>query len=116
MDIQILRNFLTVAKELHFTRAAHGTFIAQPALSRQIKQLEESVGASLLKRNKRNVELTEAGLYFRDEVERMLHQWEYICGRTAEIHKGEAGGIRIGYTHSAMQTFLPALIRQINQE
>jgi DNA-binding transcriptional LysR family regulator len=115
MDIQVLRNFLAVAKTLHFTRAAQDTFIAQPALSRQLKQLEETVGATLLKRNKRNVELTEAGVYFKDEVERMLNQWQFVCARTAEIHKGESGEIRIGYTHSAMQTFLPALIRQIHQ-
>ena len=115
MDLHTLRNFLHVARTLHFTKASHDALVAQPALSRQIKQLEEALGADLFKRNKRNVELTPAGIYFRAEVERMLAQWEYTCKRVAQIEKGEAGDIRIGYTHSAMQSFLPETIRQINQ-
>jgi DNA-binding transcriptional LysR family regulator len=114
MDIQVLQNFLKVAQTLHFTKASEDASIAQPALSRQIQQLEEVVGAKLFKRNKRNVELTEAGAYFKGEVERLLHQWNYACNRAMQIHNGEAGEIRIGYTHSAMQTFLPKMIREIN--
>lgn len=116
MDIQTLQNFLKVAKTLHFTRASEDAFIAQPALSRQIKQLEETLGATLFKRNKRNVELTEAGVYFREQIEKILHQWNSACKLTRQIHLGEAGVIRIGYTHSAMQTFLPDIVRQINHE
>jgi len=116
MDIQTLRNFLKVARMLHFTKASEEACIAQPALSRQIKQLEDTIGAQLLRRDKRNVALTEAGAYFRDEVERLLTQWSYVCARTTQIHRGEAGEIRIGYTHSAMQTFLPTIIGQINRE
>jgi DNA-binding transcriptional LysR family regulator len=116
MDIHTLENFLKVAKALHFTKASQDAYIAQPALSRQIKQLEETLCVALFKRNKRKVELTEAGIYFKGEVERLLHQWHYACKRTGEIHRGEAGDIRIGYTHSAMQTFLPDMIRQINKE
>jgi DNA-binding transcriptional LysR family regulator len=115
MDLEILRNFLKVAQVLHFTRASENASIAQPALSRQIKQLEEAVGAELFKRNKRKVELTEAGLYFKDEVTGILQHWNDACHRTKEIHKGEAGEIRIGYTHSAMQTFLPDMISKINE-
>jgi len=111
-----LQNFLKVAQTLHFTKASQEAFIAQPALSRQIKQLEETLGATLFKRDKRNVELTEAGKYFQAEVERILNQLNFACRRTAQLHKGEAGDIRIGYTHSAMQTFLPSLIRQIKVE
>jgi DNA-binding transcriptional LysR family regulator len=61
------------------------------------------------------VELTEAGHYFKGEVERLLTQWTCACARAGQIHWDEAGEIRIGYTHSAMQTFLPAIIRQIHQ-
>jgi len=116
MDIQVLQNFLKVARTLHFTKASEDASIAQPALSRQIQQLEDVLGAKLFKRNKRNVELTEAGVYFKGEVERILHQWSFTCNRTRQIHNGEAGEIRIGYTHSSMQAFLPKMIRQINQE
>jgi DNA-binding transcriptional LysR family regulator len=115
MDIHALRNFLKVAKTLHFTKASKDAFIAQPALSRQIKALEESLGARLFTRDKRNVSLTEAGKYYKQEVERILHQLDYASKRVSQIHKGEAGEIRIGYTHSAMQTFLPTIIRQLQQ-
>ncbi|MEN0052872.1 MAG: LysR substrate-binding domain-containing protein [Mucilaginibacter sp.] len=114
MDVSVLRNFITLAEELNFTRSSGKSFIAQPALSRQIKNLEDEVGAQLFIRNKRNVELTPAGKYFRDEVERMLQQYDYAVNRTKSLHRGESGVIRIGYTHSVMQSFLPGLIKQIN--
>ncbi|RAV27938.1 LysR substrate-binding domain-containing protein [Sinomicrobium soli] len=116
MNIEVLRNFLVLAGTLHFTRASDKTFIAQPALSRQIRQLEEEVGAQLFFRNKRNVELTSAGTYFRGEVERMLRQFDFAVRRTERLHRGEAGEIRIGYTHSAMQGFLPGLVHRIHEK
>jgi LysR family transcriptional regulator, benzoate and cis,cis-muconate-responsive activator of ben and cat genes len=116
MDTKVLKNFLKVAKSLNFTRASHEAYIAQPALSRQIQQLESMLGVALFKRNKRNVVLTEAGEYFKGEVERILHRWDYACTQARQIGQGEAGEIRIGYTHSAMQAFLPGVLRQIRQE
>ena len=59
MDIQTLKTFITLAETLHFTKASEQVRMAQPALSRQIKQLEQSIGAELFKRNKRNVALTK---------------------------------------------------------
>lgn len=114
MDINVLKNFLVLAENLHFTKSSDKAFIAQPALSRQIKQLEESLNAQLFKRNKRNVELTPAGKYFRAEVQRIVNQFDHAAKMTAQLHKGEAGEIRIGYTHSAMQSFMPAMVRHIN--
>lgn len=116
MELQVLRNFSLLARTLHFTKAAEAACIAQPALSRQIKQLEETLGAALFLRTKRNVQLSPAGVYYQAEVDRILHQLDFASKRTAQIHRGEAGEICIGYTHSAMQTFMPALIRQINQQ
>jgi DNA-binding transcriptional LysR family regulator len=116
MDIRQLQNFLKVASTLHFTKAAEDLYIAQPALSRQIQQLEEEVKAGLLKRDKRNVELTMAGKYFQTEIEKILYQLEKVCKRTEQIHKGEAGEIRIGYTNSAMQTILPKILIQIREK
>lgn len=115
MDIEVLRNFLRLADTLHFTRASGKAFIAQSALSRQIKQLESEVQASLFKRDRRNVELTPAGEYFKTEVQRVLNQLDYAITRAQQMDKGEAGEIRIGYTHSAMQSFLPVLIKSLNQ-
>jgi DNA-binding transcriptional LysR family regulator len=116
MDIQTLKNFITLAETLHFTKASEQVLMAQPALSRQIKQLEESIGAGLFKRNKRNVSLTKAGAYFKQAAQQTVDQLTYAINRTKQIHNGEAGEIRIGYTHSIVQTILPGIIKEIRAE
>ena len=116
MDTQTLKNFVKLAETLHFTKASEQIFMAQPALSRQIKQLEQSVGAELFKRNKRNVSLTKAGVYFKQAVEQMLNQLEYAVNKTRQLHNGIAGEIKIGYTHSIVQTFLPKIIKEIHSK
>src|SRR4029453_7831671 len=61
LDVRLLRYFVAVAEELHFTRAANRLFVAQQALSRDIQRLEERVGVPLLERTTRRVTLTPAG-------------------------------------------------------
>ncbi len=115
MEIQTLRNFLILSETLNFTKASEKSFIVQSALSKQIKQLEEEMAVTLFKRDKRNVQLTPAGRYFRQELMKTINQFDYALGRAQQLHKGEAGEIRIGYTHSAMQSFLPKLIYTLKQ-
>ena len=110
MDIYQLKNFLLLAERLNFRRAAEDTYIAQPALSRQIQQLEAEVGALLFRRDKRNVTLTPAGQNFQKEAHRLVEQWERACRRTGQIHRGEAGEIRIGHATSAMHSILARLL------
>src|ERR1700760_189888 len=116
MDTQTLKNFIQLADTLHFTKASEQVFMAQPALSRQIRQLEETVGAELFKRNKRNVSLTKAGIYFKQAAQQTLDQLDYAINHTKQIHNGEAGEIRIGYTHSIVQSILPRIIKEIRAE
>ena len=116
MDIHQLRHFLTLADLLNYRRAAETVFIAQPALSRQIQHLEAEVGALLFKRNKRSVSLTPAGAYLRQEAGRLLEQLDGAFRRTAQIHRGEAGDIRIGHASSAMQSILPKLLVSIREK
>lgn len=113
MDIQTLKNFIQLAETLHFTKASEQVLMAQPALSRQIQQLERSIGAELFKRNKRNVSLTKAGVYFKQAARQTIDQLNYAINRTQQIHNGEAGEIKIGYTHSIVQTILPGIIKEI---
>jgi DNA-binding transcriptional LysR family regulator len=113
MDIQTLKHFIKLAETLHFTKASEQVLMAQPALSRQIKQLEQSIGAELFKRNKRNVSLTKAGVYFKQAAQQTIDQLDYAINRTRQIHSGEAGEIKIGYTHSIVQTMLPRIIKEI---
>jgi LysR family transcriptional regulator, benzoate and cis,cis-muconate-responsive activator of ben and cat genes len=107
MDIRQLTYFLGVAEELHFSRAAEKLFIVQPALSRQIQQLEAELGVLLFERDKRNVRLTAAGSYFRDEINRLQHQLTYITEQTRRIHQGAVGKIRMGHPGSALYSILP---------
>jgi DNA-binding transcriptional LysR family regulator len=116
MDIQTLKNFVKLAETLHFTKTSEQVFMAQPALSRQIRQLEKSVGAELFKRNKRNVSLTKAGVYFKQAAQQAIDQLNYATNRAKQIHNGEAGEIRIGYTHSIVQSILPGIIKEIRTE
>ena len=116
MDIRTLKNFIKLADTLHFTRASEQVFMAQPALSRQIKQLEQSIGVELFKRNKRNVALTTAGAYFKQAAQQTVDQLTYAMTRAKQIHNGEAGEIKIGFTHSIAQTILPRIIKEIRAE
>ena len=116
MDLYQLKHFLALASTLNYRRTAETVFIAQPALSRQIQQLESEVGALLFKRDKRNVVLTPAGRYLQQEAGRLIEQLEGAFWRTAQIHRGEAGEIRIGHASSAMQSILPKLLVSIREK
>jgi LysR family transcriptional regulator, benzoate and cis,cis-muconate-responsive activator of ben and cat genes len=114
MTINQLQNFLIVAENLNFRKSAENILIAQPALSRQVQQLEEELGAKLFDRSKRQIELTAAGAYFRKEAERLLSQLEQVKLRTGEIHRGEVGTWRIGHASSTMQSILPELLLKLH--
>ncbi|MCK8520288.1 LysR substrate-binding domain-containing protein [Aquimarina sp. D1M17] len=116
MNIQTLKNLIVLSEKLNFTRASEELNIVQPALSRQIKQLEEQIGATLFKRDKRNVQLTAAGDHFVKESKKLIAQAERMITQTAHIHNGDVGEIRIGFTHSIMQTILPDILKSINYQ
>jgi DNA-binding transcriptional LysR family regulator len=110
MDIQQLRNFLTLCNTLNFRKAAEQINIVQPALSKQIQLLEAEIGALLFNRTNRSVTITEAGLYFKLEVNRMLHELDKAINKTAQIDRGEIGEIIIGHASSAMHLVVPNFI------
>ena len=72
LDLRLVRYFVAVADQLHFGRAAASLYISQPALSRQIRRLEEQVGAALLVRDSRHVRLTPRGQRFLEEARKLL--------------------------------------------
>ncbi len=110
MELRHLRYFVVLAEELHFGRAAERLFIAQPGLSRQIKQLEGELEVRLFDRNNRRVKLTEAGSYFYRQSQSILQGLEISTANTRQIAEGVRGQLRIGYIGSAMQQTIPDLL------
>jgi DNA-binding transcriptional LysR family regulator len=112
MELHSLRYFVAVAEELHFSRAATRLHITQPALSRQIRLLEEELGITLLRRTKRTVELTEAGATFLPEIRKALQQIESATQIAQRAARGEIGSLRIAFAASAMHIVLPKILQQ----
>ncbi|MBD0259856.1 MAG: LysR family transcriptional regulator [Cytophagales bacterium] len=116
MDLRQLGYFRTVARELHFRKAAEQLCIVQPALTRQIKQLEGELGVVLFHRTKRRVELTEAGAYRYREVEALFARIESVTRNVRSIHAGQMGTLRISYAGSAMVSLLPPILARLREQ
>src|SRR6201986_631208 len=116
MDIQQLKSFLILSDTLNYRKAAEQISIVQPALSRQIQLLENEMGALLFNRSNRTVTLTEAGLFFQKEAERILQDLNKTIVRTAQLHNGEAGEIRITHSSSAMNTVVPSFLLKVKNK
>jgi DNA-binding transcriptional LysR family regulator len=114
MDLRQLRYFLTLAEELHFRKAAEKLFIVQPALTKQIQDLEKELGTILFDRNKRTVRLSAAGLYFKEQIAKIFQDLEDATKKVSLIEKGIKGEIRIGYVGSCIHTFLPDLLSKLH--
>ncbi|KWE89245.1 LysR substrate-binding domain-containing protein [Burkholderia territorii] len=104
MDLRHLRYFLAVAEEGHFGRAAERLNIVQPALSAQIRALEEELGATLFERTTRKVLLTDAGRLLVTEARHTLEQAERAKAVVQRAARGETGVVRIGFVGNAVAT------------
>ena len=110
LEIRHYKYFLAVAKELHFRKAADSLYISQPGLSRQIKQMEDSLGIKLFERNNRKVELTKAGNFLQQELLIHFKQLDDILYHTKLLSDGIDGNLKLGYVGSAMQELIPKLL------
>jgi DNA-binding transcriptional LysR family regulator len=110
MELRHLRYFLMVAETLHFGRAATRLGIAQPPLSRQIKDLESEIGTLLFHRTSRGVVLTEAGTLFARKAIHILAAAEEAVSETREAGAGRRGRLVIGFVHSLAYSLLPELL------
>ncbi len=97
MELRQLRYFIQIAELEHFGQASQRLNVVQPALSRQIKQLEEELGVSLFERVARGVKLTAAGKVFLSQSKELLSQCEKMVRLTQLVDKGQAGMLRIGF-------------------
>jgi len=96
MELRHLRYFVGVAEEQHFGRAAERLHVAQPALSRQIQDLEREIGFALFDRLPRGVRINAAGKLFLTDVRRILQDVEEARLRAERIAHGKSGTLRIG--------------------
>src|SRR3954453_11066098 len=101
MELRHLRYFVGVGEEQHFGRAASRLHIAQPALSRQIQDLEEEIGFKLFDRLPRGVKLSAAGKLFLEDARRILQQLNEAIERAQRVARGQSGTLRIGFTENA---------------
>ena len=95
MDIAKLRYFHAVAEEQHVTRAAEKIAIAQPALTQAIKSLEREFGVSLLKKQGRNIVLTEYGTYLKKRLDQLLPELDSLAGELAALKEQNGKTIRL---------------------
>jgi DNA-binding transcriptional LysR family regulator len=111
MDFKQFRYFIAVADALHMGRAAELLGIAQPALSQQIKALEQRLGTLLFSRDNRRLTITAAGRIFLEEARIAVRQADHALQIGMKAGQGEIGRIVIGYVDSAMLgPTLPAVL------
>ncbi len=116
MELRLLRSFRQLARDLNYSRAAEKLFVAQPALTRQIQQLEADLGVVLFARTKRTVRLTHAGTYLNEQLGPWLDTLDHLAARTRRIHEGELGDLCIGHPGSALYSILPDVLARFAHE
>jgi len=115
MELRHLRYFVAVAEERNFTRAAQRLHIAQPPLSRQIQQLEETLGVQLFERNSRPLKLTETGKFFYSHAVQLLAQTAELESMTRRVGNIERS-LSVGFVGSTLYGMLPKIIRRFRDE
>jgi DNA-binding transcriptional LysR family regulator len=116
MELRHLRYFAAVAETSHFGRAAERLHMAQPALSQAIRQLEAELGTALFTRTTRQVSLTPAGEFLRDEARRVLAAVDDSVRGVRRIADGRLGMLRVAFTGTAAFTQLPRIARAVKRD
>jgi len=101
VDTRVLRYVAAVAEEGNLTRAARRLFVSQPALTKQIKHLEEQLGVQLFARSRAGMSLTEPGRVFAERLPRLLADWDHLMHETHRAASRAASKLRIGFVASA---------------
>jgi len=116
VELRHLRYFIAVAEQLHFRHAAELVHVAQPALSQQIRQLEEEIGVTLFERSHHKVRLTPAGKAFYENAQRILKQADRAMADARRVEFGDAGTIRIGFVSTAAIRVLPDAMKKLQRQ
>ena len=111
MELRHLRYFIAVARERNFTRAAEELHIAQPPLSRQVQQLEDELGITLIERGSRPLRLSEAGRLFYEQAVQVLERVDEMKTLVGRLHATDRDRFSIGFVPSTLYAKLPEVIR-----
>ncbi len=115
MELRHIKAFLAVAETLNFGRAAERMHLSQPALSLQIRSLEDDIGVRLLERNRRKTSLTPAGSRFQAEANQILIRIDHAVRHAQLAAHGMLGSLRIGFISTAAKEIVPALVREFRE-
>ena len=115
MEIRVLRYFLAVAREENITAAADSLNLTQPTLSRQIRDLEDELGKTLLVRKSHKVELTQDGMRFRKRAEEILEMVDRTTAEFTAADEGISGDIHIGSGETRAIKRLADIIRNLDR-
>jgi DNA-binding transcriptional LysR family regulator len=114
MEIRLLRSFQVLAQQGHFGRAARALHVSQPALTKQMRQLEDELGGPLFVRGRHGAQLTSAGKLFSDEVDRLLLHADRVLDRAQRAARGEVGELRLGFGVTT-RFFVPRLVSRFRK-
>jgi DNA-binding transcriptional LysR family regulator len=115
MEFRHLRSFLAVAEHLHFRRAAESIHLSEPALSVQIRALEEEIGTQLFIRDHRKTLLTPAGEVFLEEAREIVMRSDRALGRARRAALGQVGILRVGFVSTAAALLVPQLVLRFRE-
>ncbi|MBK1881118.1 LysR family transcriptional regulator [Luteolibacter pohnpeiensis] len=114
MEIRELKSFVVLAEQLHFGRAANLLNLSQPALTKQIRKLEDELGGELFERGKHRTVLSATGMQFLPEVRAMLLGFDRLLQRGSMVARGEVGQLRLGFGFHTFE-LVPKLIVRLRE-
>lgn len=115
MEFHQLRYFVAAAEELSISKAAERVHVTQPAMSRQIKLLEEEIGLRLFDRIRQRIHLTEAGTFFLEKARQVLCDTEMAVQRTREEFGGARKTLRLGFLSPFLDDLVAPVVREFQQ-
>ena len=111
MELRHLRYFVAVGKEENMSRAAVKLHVSQPALSKQVRDLEDEIGFSLLQRTAKSVRLTDAGRVFLDNARAVLRRADEAVKEARAVARAEPAELHVGYSPTPVAEILPKILR-----
>ncbi len=115
MDIRELRSFIVLAGQLHFGRASELLHLSQPALTKQIRKLEDELGSPLFERSRHGSRLSTLGVYFLREARDVVGRFDEIVTRSRQVVSGETGLLRIGFGFHTLE-LVPRLVVRLRED